>query len=66
MDRRTVVIYLTGAVIVWLGTLLALAVVLSGSDRFGEVLTILVGPIVFFLLLVPTGLSRAARSRSRG
>ncbi|MGY2002672.1 hypothetical protein [Blastococcus sp. SYSU DS1024] len=65
MDRRTTAIYLAGAVIVWVGTLIALAVVLSGSDRFGEVVTILLGPIVWFLLLVPAGLSRAVRLRSR-
>lgn len=63
MDRRITAVYLAGAVIVWVGTLIALAVVLSGSGRFGDVLTILVGPVVWFVLLVPAGLSKAARSR---
>jgi hypothetical protein len=66
MDRRTTAVYLAGAVIVWIGTLVALAVVLSGSGRFGEVLTVLLGAIAWFLLLVPAGLSRAATSRSAG
>ena len=64
MDRRTTAIYLAGAVIVWAGTLVALAVVLSGSGWFGNVLVVLMGPMVWFVLLVPAGLSRAARSRS--
>ena len=64
MDRRTTAVYLAGAVVVWVGTLVALAVVLSGSGSFGDVLVVLVGPMVWFVLLVPAGLSRALRSGS--
>lgn len=63
MDRRSTVVYLVGAVTVWGGTFLALGILLSGSGRFGEVLAILVGPAVWFVLLVPAGLSWTTRRR---
>ncbi|HLJ68924.1 MAG TPA: hypothetical protein VKX16_16345 [Chloroflexota bacterium] len=45
--------YLLGSAIVWTGTLLALAVVLSGTPYFMQILPILIGGIVWFVVIVP-------------
>ncbi len=47
-----------GAVIVWAGILLSSAVLLAGSGVFAELLPILAGGAVWFVLIVPSALRR--------
>jgi hypothetical protein len=47
--------YLIGAAIVWAAIFIALAIVLSGTVYFAQVLPILSGGAVYFILLVPGG-----------
>lgn len=50
--------YLIGAVIVWVGILFASAIILKGTDQFAQMLPILGGGAVWFVLLVPQLLRR--------
>jgi hypothetical protein len=52
--------YLIGAVIVWVGLLFALAFTLSGTPYFTQVLPLLGGGIVWFVVIIP-GALRAVR-----
>lgn len=53
--------YLIGATIVWAGIIFASAMVLQGTDKFAQMLPILGGGAVWFVILVPT----LFRARSR-
>ena len=48
--------YLIGAVIVWVGLLFALAFTLSGTPYFVQVLPLLGGGIVWFVVIIPGAL----------
>ena len=50
--------YLIGATIVWAGILLATAVVLQRTPYLAQVLPILAGGAVWFILIVPGALRR--------
>lgn len=50
--------YLIGATIVWAGTLLAVAIILAGSSALAQVLPILMGGAVWFILIIPAAWSR--------
>lgn len=52
--ERAVRTYLIGAVIVWVGLIVATAILLRGSDQFPIMLTILGGGAVWFVVIVPT------------
>ena len=56
--------YLLGAGIVWTGIFLATAVVLQGTPFFGQMLPILSGGAVWFVVLVPGAWSRRGEGRS--
>lgn len=61
VDTRALRIYLTGAVIVWLGIIAATAVMLSG-EAFSTMLPILAGGAVWFVLIVPGWLRTLIRN----
>ena len=48
--------YLIGAAIVWAGTFIAAAVILKDTPYFGQLLPILVGGMVWFVVIVPGAL----------
>jgi hypothetical protein len=50
--------YLLGAAIVWTGIFIATAVLLSGTPYFGQLLPILGGGAVWFIVLVPSAARR--------
>ncbi len=50
-----------GAAIVWAGLFIASAVVLRGTPYFGQLLPILTGGMVWFVIIVPSA-ARANRS----
>ena len=56
--QRTRRIYLIGAVIVWVGIIIATAVVLSGTNYAMPMLAILGGGAFWFVVIVPGGLLR--------
>lgn len=60
-DTRALRIYLTGAVIVWIGIIVAAAVMLSG-ETFSTMLPILSGGAVWFVLIVPGWLRTLIRN----
>lgn len=45
--------YVIGASIVWAGLFIATAVVLQGTPHFGQLLPILAGGMVWFVIIVP-------------
>ena len=45
--------YLIGAVIVWTGIWLATAVILAGTAYFAQMLPLLLGGVVWFLVILP-------------
>lgn len=45
--------YLIGAGIVWAGLFLALAIVLGDSPYFGQILPLLSGAAVWFVVIIP-------------
>ena len=50
MKRET---YCLGAAVVWAGVLLACALVLQGTPYFWQLLPVLSGGVVWFVLIVP-------------
>ena len=50
--------YLVSTVIVWTAVLIASALVLMDSSYFGQILAILGGGAVWFVVLVPGGILR--------
>lgn len=56
--QRQCRLYLVGAVIVWVGLLIATAVVLAGTPHFAQLLPILGGGVVWFVVIVPGALFR--------
>ncbi len=58
--------YTIGAAIVWAGLFVAIAVVLSGSAYFGQLLPILTGAMVWFVIIVPAAASRNGRHKHPG
>ena len=50
--------YLIGAAIVWTGIFLATAIVLAGSPAYGQILPILSGGAVWFVVIIPAAWSR--------
>jgi hypothetical protein len=58
-------LYLLGAAIVWAGIFIAVAVVLQGTLYFGQLLPILAGGMVYFVVLVPMLFVAASRTTSR-
>lgn len=50
--------YLAGSIIIWAGIIVATAVILDGTDRFAQVLPILGGGALWFLVLIPAQLWR--------
>ena len=59
MKLRT---YLTGATIIWAGTILATAVVLQGTPYLAQMLPILLGGAVWFIVIVPGATRRGTPS----
>ena len=57
--------YLVGAAIVWAGTFLAVAVVLEGTPYLAQLLPILAGGMVYFVVLMPTMVIASHRARPR-
>jgi hypothetical protein len=53
LDNRALRNYVIGAVIVWVGIIVATAVMLGGSGEFGNMLIILAAGAIWFVLLVP-------------
>jgi hypothetical protein len=51
-------VYLVGATIVWVGIVVATAVVLAGTPHFAQLLPILGGGVVWFVVIVPGALFR--------
>jgi hypothetical protein len=45
--------YLIGSAIIWAGIFIATAVILKGTDHFAQLLPILGGGMVWFIILVP-------------
>jgi hypothetical protein len=45
--------YLIGAVIVWTGIWIATAVILAGTAYFAQMLPLLLGVVVWFLVILP-------------
>jgi hypothetical protein len=58
-------LYLLGAAIVWAGIFIAVAVVLQGTLYFSQLLPILGGGVVYFVVLVPMLFVAASRTTSR-
>jgi hypothetical protein len=60
--------YLLGAAILWAGIFLASAIVLQGTPYFSQMLPILSGGAVWFVVIVPGAWQRerAQREESRG
>lgn len=52
--------YLIGAAIVWTAIFLGTAVVLAGSPAYGQILPILSGGAVWFVVIIPAAWSRRA------
>jgi hypothetical protein len=52
------VAYLVGALLVWAGLFAATAVVLGGTPHFGELLPILFGGALYFVVIVPGSILR--------
>jgi hypothetical protein len=52
--------YTLGAAIVWAGIFLASALVLQGTPYFAQLLPILAGGAVWFVVLVPGAMARRA------
>ncbi|HEX2348717.1 MAG TPA: hypothetical protein VHI51_09810 [Ktedonobacterales bacterium] len=63
--HRENALYLLGAAIVWAGIFIAVAVVLQGTPYFGQLLPILGGGAVYFVVLVPMLFVAASRTPSR-
>jgi hypothetical protein len=59
---RFLEMYTVSAAIVWAGLFIAVAVVLKGSGFFAQLLPILTGAMVWFVIIIP---SAATRSRRR-
>lgn len=53
--------YLIGAAIVWAGLFMASAIILAGTPYFAQMLPILSGGAVFFVILVPGAFFRKRR-----
>jgi hypothetical protein len=62
MDLRT---YTIGAAIVWAALLLAAALVLQGTPHFGQLLPVLAGGAVWFVVLVPGSWKMAGKTPVR-
>jgi hypothetical protein len=45
--------YLIGAVIVWIAIIAASTVILGGTPYFGQMLPILAGGVVWFVIIIP-------------
>lgn len=56
--RRVQRKYLIGAVIVWIALVAATSVILAGTPYFSQMLTIVAGGAVYFVVLVPAWLFR--------
>jgi hypothetical protein len=54
-DKRALRIYITGAVIVWIGIIVATALMLSG-EAFSPMMIVLSGGAFWFIVLVPAWL----------
>lgn len=52
-DTRALRNYIIGTVIVWVGIIAAMALMLEGTGEFGNMLIILTGGVVWFLIIVP-------------
>lgn len=63
--HRENALYLLGAAIVWAGIFIAVAVVVHGTLYFGQLLPILAGGMVYFVVLVPMLFVAASRTTSR-
>jgi Na+/proline symporter len=63
---RLLAAYALGAAIVWAGLFLAIAFVLHGSPFFAQLLPILIGGMVWFVILVPAIANDIGRSPSGG
>jgi hypothetical protein len=48
--------YLFGAVVVWVGIIIATTVILGGTSHFGEMLPILFGGAFYFIVIAPLGI----------
>ena len=59
--RRFLEMYTIGAAIVWAGLFMAVAVVLRGSGFFAQLLPILTGAMVWFVIIIPAAATRAGR-----
>jgi hypothetical protein len=57
--------YIRGAAIVWAGILLATALILLDTPYFPQVLPVLGGGVVWFLLIVPGAWRRSSSSTRR-
>jgi hypothetical protein len=53
-------LYLLGAAIVWVGLFLALALSLAGTPYYGQILPLLSGGAVWFVVIIP-GVLRTVR-----
>jgi hypothetical protein len=56
--------YLAGAVIVWIGILVATAVVVDDADQFMQLLPILGGGAFWFIVIVPTLFQHGSERRN--
>ena len=50
--------YMVGSAIVWMGLILATAIILRGTPYFAQMLPILAGGAVWSIVLAPTALRR--------
>ncbi len=57
-SERSLRVYLVGAVIVWIGMIAATTVLLGGTAHLTAMLAVLTGGALWFVLLVPSVLSR--------
>lgn len=58
--ERPQVTYLFGAVVVWVGIIIATAVILGGTSHFGEMLPILFGGAFYFIAIAPLGIRQTS------
>jgi hypothetical protein len=58
-------VYLVGAVIVWVGLIIAVAALLAGTPYLAQVLPILGGGAFWFIVIVPAGIFSTRRPDRR-
>jgi hypothetical protein len=62
--NRVIRLYVVGTVIVWISIFAGSAVILSGSNHFGQMLPILLGGVLWSFVVVPGMLYGLLRGQS--